>query len=119
MYVRDGVVRFRGYLVAASLKLRSACPPGAGGVPFPRLSGRGLIEARVHALYSLRSLKFPRLSGRGLIEAVTTAFGAAPMICFRGYLVAASLKPRGRGHMRNLLRGFRGYLVAASLMQQV
>jgi hypothetical protein len=86
------------------------------GVPFPRLHRRGLIEA--DRLSQIRSLgfSFPRLHRRGLIEAEPQPHKkSGDKRAFRGFIAAASLKPRKWLCHPLCVDPFRGFIAAASL----
>ena len=51
-------------------------------IGFPRLNGRGLIEARMQGAGYAATAIFPRLNGRGLIEARMQGAGYAATAIF-------------------------------------
>ncbi len=70
-------------MVAASLKRRLPTAWAGLTAAFPRLNGRGLIEARRSRRRHDRRATFPRLNGRGLIEARDSGAGHQFEIDFR------------------------------------
>ena len=106
---------FRGSSAAASLKRERGPGPVAHAREFPRLFGRGLIEAGSRPRLRPTLSRFPRLFGRGLIEAPERSAVTWKPRHFRGSSAAASLKPPSTEVSKMFNYYFRGSSAAASL----
>ena len=86
-------VRIRRFRAAASLKRVFLRDPGCPDLPYPPLSGGGLIEADYWDACYFAQIAYPPLSGGGLIEASKNSLDKPVHNCIRRFRAAASLKP--------------------------